>query len=925
MKHTLSLLAASIIAATSAQAETTGQYSWEDGATIFGGFRNDHLVHSQSNEQARTGNFSLKIEDADAADNSTTQSYIGWVNGLTDGDTVTASIWVYDDADTRPAGRVWGHYTDDANDSSSFAGSAGGNSTYTSGTGWQELTHTWTFDSSGGSRDGLMVQFRVFDDSDNPTGSLYVDDLTITSSTGSITFVDGTVIQPDDGGDDGNGGNAPLVCGDDATAINAIQGSDEASPLDGTDVIVEAIVTADFQESLSGIYLQTATGEDDGDAATSEGIFVFTGNTPLELSVGDRVRIAATAGEFRGMTQLSSVTAMEVCASDVVLPATSAMNLPFDAQPEALEGMLVSFEGLTANSVFQLGRFGNVTLSNGRRFNPTQVAAPGDDALAVEAANDLNSVVLDDGSNEQNPEFVPYPAGGLSAGNTLRVGDTLSMSQGVLAYAFGAYRIHPTSEVTIENTNPRIDAPALTGESNVKVASFNVLNYFTTLDERGADDEVEFQRQQAKTVAALTGLDADVIGLMEMENNGFGADSAIANLVAALNAADADMDWQYVSADLEQVGTDAITNAIIYRGVNVTPVNAMAILDSSNSATDDEGNPLFLDTKNRPTVAQEFSVNTTEETFVVAVNHFKSKGSDCDDVNDPNTGDGQGNCNLTRTRAAQAVSSWLASEFADKGVLLIGDLNAYAMENPLTALADGGYTELFSHLEKDNAYSYVFGGESGQLDHALANAELLDSVVDATEWHINTDEPVSLDYNTNFKSDTQIANYYAPDAYRSSDHDPMVVSLNLLPPVPPVVTATTFFVAENTETGTVIGQLEATDPTPDTAPLAGFALLESSSAAITVSESGEVVVADSSLLDYDAGLTEVTLLVVAFNSEGLQSEPVEITVTVTNLADEISEQPEPLPIKIFDGGGSVNPLLALMIGLMAGFRRFTKK
>lgn len=783
MKFKLSMLAASLVTAMAVQA-TTGEYGWEDGATILGSFSADHLVHSQSTEQARTGNFSLKIEDPSADDNSTTQSYIGWVTGLSDGDTVTASIWVYDDSDDRPAGRIWAHYTSDPNDSNSFDGSAGGNSTFTAGGGWQELTHTWEFNADGGNHDGLMLQFRMFDSGDFPTGSLYIDDLSITPSAGLITFADGSTVEVvvDDGGD-GDGGDEPvaLVCGEAATAINAIQGNGDSTPLDGETVIIEAVVTADFQENLSGIYVQTIPGSEDDDASTSEGIFVLTGNNPQTVAVGNQVRLSATAGEFFDFTQLSDVTAMEVCAEQVDLPAPTALSLPFDAQPEALEGMLVSFDGLTVNDVFQLGRFGTATLSNGRRFIPTQVAAPGDDAAAVDAANDLNAVVLDDGSNVQNPESVPYPTGGLSASNSLRVGDTMSMTQGVLGYSFGSYRIHPTSDVMVEATNPRTDAPELTGDSNLKVASFNVLNYFTTLDERGADTTEEFERQEAKIIAALTALDSDILGLVELENNGFGEDSAIATLTAALNEADPDMGWTYITPTVEQVGTDVIMSGIVYRSSVVTPVNDAAILDSGNSATDDDGNVLFLDTKNRPAVAQEFTLNGSEENIVVVVNHFKSKGSDCDDVDDPNTGDGQGNCNLTRTRAAVALSTWLGTEFTDKPVLILGDLNAYAMEDPLTALADGGYTELFSHLEKEDAYSYVFAGESGQLDHALANEALLSKVVDAAEWHINTDEPISLDYNVEFKSETNVTNYYAPDAYRSSDHDPLVVALNLVP------------------------------------------------------------------------------------------------------------------------------------------------
>jgi hypothetical protein len=53
-------------------------------------------------------------------------------------------------------------------------------------------------------------------------------------------------------------------------------------------------------------------------------------------------------------------------------------------------------------------------------------------------------------------------------------------------------------------------------------------------------------------------------------------------------------------------------------------------------------------------------------------------------------------------------------------------------------------------------------------------------VLSAADWHINADEPISLDYNTEFKSAAQINNFYKTDAYRSSDHDPLVISLKLI-------------------------------------------------------------------------------------------------------------------------------------------------
>ncbi|MCE3251868.1 MAG: degradation protein EddB, partial [Cellvibrio sp.] len=205
-------------------------------------------------------------------------------------------------------------------------------------------------------------------------------------------------------------------------------------------------------------------------------------------------------------------------------------------------------------------------------------------------------------------------------------------------------------------------------------------------------------------------------------------------------------------------------------------IGETAILDSSVE-------PLFIDTKNRPALAQSFRVNSNRAVVTVAVNHLKSKGSDCNDVGDMDTGDGQGNCNITRTHAAHALVSWLNTNptgVIDKDYLIIGDLNAYAKEDPITTINNAGYIDLIHQFSGNGAYSYVFDGQAGYLDHGLATNSLTPQVLNAADWHINADEPISLDYNTEFKSAAQITNFYNTDAYRSSDHDPLVISLKLI-------------------------------------------------------------------------------------------------------------------------------------------------
>lgn len=160
------------------------------------------------------------------------------------------------------------------------------------------------------------------------------------------------------------------------------------------------------------------------------------------------------------------------------------------------------------------------------------------------------------------------------------------------------------------------------------------------------------------------------------------------------------------------------------------------------------------------------------------MNHLKSKGSGCG-AGDPDTGDGQGNCNLTRLAAAQAIVDFLAGDPTDSGDpdhLVIGDLNSYDREDPIQALVGAGYTDLIAEFGGEFAYGYVFDGKVGYLDHALSNEPLTSQVTGAAEWHVNADEPDILDYNVDFG---RPATFFAPDRYRSSDHDPVLVGLDL--------------------------------------------------------------------------------------------------------------------------------------------------
>jgi hypothetical protein len=611
---------------------------------------------------------------------------------------------------------------------------------------------------------------------------------------------------------DGGGGGQLGACGNAATAIHAVQGSGAISPLAGTTVVVEGVVVGDFQNNgqtddgeLNGFYLQEEDVQADTEATTSEGVFVFAPGAQ-NVATGDVVRVLAAVTEFQtasgasSLTELAQPTALAVCGQ-APLPTAATVELPVTSPGdfERYEGMRSVFpQDLVISEYFNYDRFGEIVLAlpfegQDRLFTPTAVVEPGTAANALMDAIELRRITLDDGLSTQNPNTTRHPDGAeFTLGHRFRGGDTVTGTTGVIDDTFGLYRIQPTAGATHAVRNPRPPAPDAVG-GDITVSSFNVLNYFLTIDQgqficgpdqdqecRGADTAEEFVRQRAKILAALSAIDADVFGLIEMENT-TGVEP-LADLVAGLNETAGAGVYDYI--DTGTIGTDAIRVGIIYKPATVTPVGTPAILDSSVD-------PRFLDNLNRPVLAQTFA-DSSGGTFTVAVNHLKSKGSPCDSVGDPDTGDGQGHCNATRTRAAQALVDWLAGDPTGSGdgdALIIGDLNSYDKEDPIDAVIAGpddapgtadDYTDLLRRYEGELAYSYVFDGMSGYLDHALSNAALTPQVTGATAWHINADEPDLLDYDTTFKSPTQDA-LFAPDPYRSSDHDPVIVGLDLDP------------------------------------------------------------------------------------------------------------------------------------------------
>ncbi len=599
------------------------------------------------------------------------------------------------------------------------------------------------------------------------------------------------------------------VCGDPFTPIYAIQGSGATAAITGT-VATQGIVVGDNEgasPALQGYFIQDLTG--DANPASSDGIFVYSSSGLDTVHVGEVVRVTGTAGEYQGQTQIT-VSTVAICSlGATIAPTDVTLPLPSATYLERYEGMLVRLPQtmyVTGNSL--LGRFGEVVLSPMRLPQPTNVVAPGATALALQAQNDLNRILMDDSLNNEYPDPIYFGQGGewLAADNPLRSGDSASNIVGLMTYTWSgnsisgnAYRLRPINAMGggfpafIESSNARPNDQAWLPPSRLRVATLNTQNYFNTFgagacmlgaggaatDCRGASNQTEFDRQWPKLVQAVLATGADVIGLMELENDGYGTGSAIQDLVDRLNTATAPGTYAFINADAltgqtNVLGTDAIKVGFVYRPATVTPVGTTAALNSTAFVNGGD-----TTARNRPALAQAFQEVSTGSRFIAVANHLKSKDSACDT---PDAGDGQGNCNLVRTNAANALATWLAGNptgTGDGDVLILGDLNAYAMEDPITAIQNAGYTNLISQYNGVSAYTYGFDGQWGYLDHALATANLVTQVTGAVTHHINADEPSVLDYNTENKTAGQLVSLYAADKYRAADHDPVVIGLNL--------------------------------------------------------------------------------------------------------------------------------------------------
>ncbi|NKF50347.1 ExeM/NucH family extracellular endonuclease [Shewanella sp. WXL01] len=687
----------------------------------------------------------------------------------------------------------------------------------------------------------------------------------------------------------------PFVC-ENLTAISEVQGEGSASPIAGQDVVVEGVVTAVVELPSKGFFLRDI--DSDGNPLTSDGIFVKSSSADDNM-VGRTVCLGSTVAESYGQTQLAAET-WEVTNSDYTattptdIEVLESDNGSFETTLERYEGMLVNLpedmnpleEGNQDMRVSRSFSFNydsyrnNITLAYKRpNLQPNQLNVAGSpESYAAAEQNDDYRLIIESSTKAPNGVIPYYPNFAVNpANNYIRIDDSVVGMQGVISYSFGDYALTVTNELNDTNfvhNRPRTDSPDISEDVEadhfaIRVASQNLFNYFNSPfggdqnqfgQSRGADTQAEFDKQKTKLVEAIRALDADVVGLMEMENNGFGLKSAVADLVNEVNVyyndeyADNydkpystenryvfvgfDHNGNQILDELDALGSDAIATGIIYRPskmsvertrvVTMPQQKAPTIVNDNNEVIKDNNDEILESGQNyhRDALVVTFVINQTGKRLTLAVNHFKSKGSTCwEDWQGVEFGDAtkwtekapdpdfQGSCSEFRIAGAVQLGDELEKISGDK--IILGDLNAYAKEDPLLVLTENprnktlttasytyvgtkpqfntdgtpvnitktyGYVDILSKIFDEKGkygWSYSFNDEVGSLDHILITPSLESRVIDATDWHINAAESNLYDYNDEYKPEGH--NFYAADHFRSSDHDPALVTLSYLP------------------------------------------------------------------------------------------------------------------------------------------------
>lgn len=543
----------------------------------------------------------------------------------------------------------------------------------------------------------------------------------------------------------GDGGGALATCPSGLTGIHEVQGTDWTSPLLDQTHAVSGVVTLSV---ANGLYIESI--DPDTNPNTSEGLFLHT-DDPRSLATAPGTIVTARGrvaelGEVRDTkTSLVDLEALQPCGGASARPLANT-TLPLGGRDrEALENMRVSLG--SASIVTDVFRLHEGAFRMARDYHlpqPTEVARPGRDANERAGRNWAYSV---------HARLAPGDEA------VFAVGDEILSDEGVLGNeGRGPILLLDDTARVLRRDLPRLAEPEAGIE---RVVSLNLQNYFNGdgrgggfPTERGAETPVEFERQRQGFAATVNLLNPDLLAVQEIENDGFGPDSAAQDFLALLEDTTG-QPWAVAEPGTGAVGTDQIAVGLFYRTDRYEALGDAELLDAAP-----------FDLLNRTPLAQVLRHRDSGATVVVAVNHFKSKGGCPEQGRDMDQEDGQGCWNPTRLAAAKALAPWvqaLADERAGGRGLVLGDLNAYRMEDPIQHLMIEGYSDLTAVGGERHRYSYVFRGQSGTLDHALATRAMVANVAAAHILNINAGFPRRLPLE--------------PAWVGASDHDPVIVDV----------------------------------------------------------------------------------------------------------------------------------------------------
>jgi predicted extracellular nuclease len=338
---------------------------------------------------------------------------------------------------------------------------------------------------------------------------------------------------------------------------------------------------------------------------------------------------------------------------------------------------------------------------------------------------------------------------------TRRTGERVNNLNAVVDNIGSSYYVYASTSPVFFG-NPRPATPTDLGNCNLKVCAANLEYYlpYNYTGTYGAANAAQAEQQHTKIIAALKAIDADIYGLIEIEEG----QNALTKLVNSLNIA---VPGRYAFIDDGGLPDGTyIKVGYIYRTDKVTPyLNLKENTGTSSS-------------KYRKK-AQAFTLNSNNERFIFSLNHFKAKSGCPSSGVDADQGDGQGCYNASRVAEATSTLSFVSdweNYYNDNDVLIMGDLNAYGKEDPVQTLVRDGYIDMHRAFHADSAYSYMYNGAAGYLDNVLASPSMRSQITGVSVFHVNADEPTMFEYS---------GSAYQPDMYRYSDHDPVVVGLLL--------------------------------------------------------------------------------------------------------------------------------------------------